>query len=145
MVNTKILLSVVIVLLIGVAAASYQMTSNSPSLWSFTNPQDTPSEQSQNTQSGQSQTGTQDGTSTSSASNQGGAGGDKVKISSNEAKSIAQNSIEQPGAKAGTPQLKTMDGEQVYVVPVMDNGKQAGEIWIDAQTGKVIGGAGGAP
>ncbi len=145
MVNSKILLSVVIVLLIGIAAASYQMTSNSPSLWSFTNPQDTPADQSQNAQSGQGQTGNQQGTSTSSSNDQSGAGGDKVKVSPKDAKSIAQNSIEQPGAEAGTPQLKTINGEQVYVVPIIDNGEQAGEIWIDAQTGKVIGGAGGAP
>jgi len=69
-----------------------------------------------------------------------------VKISASEAKSIVQNNyIEQDGAKAGTPKLTTMNGEKVYVVPIIYNGKQAGEIWIDAQTGKNIGGAGGAP
>ncbi len=141
MVNTKILLSVVIVLIIGIAAASVQMNSDSPSLWSFTNPQDT-ADQSQNTQSGQTQAVAQDGTS---ASDQSGDGGDNVKISTTKAKSIAQNSIEQPDAKAGTPELTTMNGEKVYVVPVIDKGEKAGEIWIDAQTGKVIGGAGGAP
>ncbi|MDI6724402.1 MAG: PepSY domain-containing protein [Methanobacterium sp.] len=145
MVNTKILLSVAIVLIIGIAAASVQMTSNSPSLWSFTTPQDTTTDQSQNTQSEQVQSGVQDGTS--SVSGQNGAGGDKVKISITKAKSIAQNSIEQAGVKAGTPKLTTMNGEQVYVVPVIDEktGDRTGEIWIDAQTGEVIGGAGGAP
>lgn len=143
MVNSKILLSVVIVLLIGIAAASYQMNSDSPSLWSFTNPQDAPADQSQSIQSEQGQTGDQQGTSSSNDPN--GAGGDKVGISEKKAKSIAQKSIEQPGAEAGTPQLKTMNGVKTYVVPIIDNGKQTGEIWIDAQTGKVIGGAGGAP
>jgi hypothetical protein len=38
-----------------------------------------------------------------------------------------------------------MNGTKVYIVPVIYGGKQAGEIWINAQTGKNIGGAGGAP
>jgi hypothetical protein len=37
-----------------------------------------------------------------------------------------------------------MDGKKVYVVPVTIDDKQ-GEVWIDAQTGENIGGAGGAP
>ncbi len=143
MINTKILLSVVIVLLIGIAAASVQIGSNSPNLWTFTTPQETSSEQSQNGHSGQTQTGSQGGTST--VSDQSGDGGSNVKISITKAKSIAQKSIEQPGAVAGTPQLKTVNGEKVYIVPVLDKGQNAGEIWIDTQTGKVIGGAGGAP
>jgi len=143
MLNSKILLSVVIVLLIGIAAATVQMTSDSPSLWSFTTPQDTAPDQSQNTQSGETQTEAQEGTTT--VSDQSSNGGNDVEISTTKAKSIAQNSIEQPGAEAGTPQLKTTNGKKVYYVPVIYNGENAGYFLIDAQTGKVIEGAGGAP
>ncbi len=66
-----------------------------------------------------------------------------MEISMTKAKSIAQKYIEQPGATAGTPKLQKINGKQVYVVPVIYNGQRAGEIWIDAQTGKNIGGAGG--
>ena len=65
-------------------------------------------------------------------------------ISSAEAQSIAQTYIIQPNAKAGTPILKEIDGEQIYTVPVILNGNNVGEIDIDAQTGKNVGGAGGA-
>jgi uncharacterized membrane protein YkoI len=71
--------------------------------------------------------------------------GSQTKISSSEAKKIAQKYIEEPGATAGTPALCKTGGKYVYVVPVIDNGKNAGEIDIDAQTGKNVGGAGGAP
>ncbi len=66
-------------------------------------------------------------------------------ISSNEAKEIAQKYIEEPGATAGTPTLSKTDGKYVYTVPVLKNGKNVGEIDIDAQTGENMGGAGGAP
>ncbi len=66
-------------------------------------------------------------------------------ISSEEAKQIAQKYIEEPGATAGTPALNKTDGQYVYTVPVMLNGTNVGEIDIDAQTGKNLGGAGGAP
>ncbi len=68
-----------------------------------------------------------------------------VKISSTEAKNIAQKSIEQPGATAGEPMLKNDGGQQVYIVPIMQNNNIVGEIIIDAQTGENQGGAGGAP
>ncbi len=153
MVNTKILLSVVIVLLIGVAAATYHVTTTTPGLWQPATSQDNhqSSDQGTTTQSdgSQTQTQTQSGTtstgshtSSSSSSN----GGSSVKITASEAKSIVQNNyIEQNGATAGTPKLTSMNGEKVYIVPIMYNGKQAGEIWIDAKTGKNVGGAGGAP
>ena len=64
-------------------------------------------------------------------------------ISSEEAKKIASNYIEQAGASAGTPQLVNQDGKKVYVVPVIYNGTNAGEIDIDALTGQNLGGAGG--
>jgi len=144
MVKTKILISVVIVLLIGVAAAGYQITSTAPGLWQPTTPQEQQQSTDQSSQqSVQSQDITQGGTT--SGVSQSGNGGNNVKISASQAKSIAQKSIGHPGATTGTPKLTTMDGKKVYVVPVIDNGKTAGEIWIDAQTGENIGGAGGAP
>ncbi len=71
--------------------------------------------------------------------------GSQKKISSAEAKKIAQKYIEEPGATAGTPKLSKIDGDYVYIVPVMQNGTTVGEIDIDALTGKNVGGAGGAP
>ena len=68
-----------------------------------------------------------------------------TKISATKAKEIASKYIDSPGATAGTPKLTTEDGKKVYVVPVIDNGQQVGEIDIDAQTGENLGGAGGAP
>ncbi len=140
MANTKILLSVVIVLLIGIAAASYEITTNTPGLWSQTSPQEQ-TDQDKSTDSGQTSSGTQ-GASTSGSGN----GGYNVKISSDEAKSIVQTKyIEQQGAIAGTPKLITNDGNPYYTVPIYIDGEKQGEIWIDAQTGENIGGAGGAP
>lgn len=48
-------------------------------------------------------------------------------------------------ATAGTPSLVKQDNKMVYVVPVIDNGNNVGEIDIDAQTGANLGGAGGSP
>ena len=42
-------------------------------------------------------------------------------------------------------EAKTVDGRQIYVVPLYQNGNIVGEIEIDAVTGENIGGAGGAP
>jgi len=144
MVKTKILISVIIVALIGVAAAGYQINSTkTPGLWQpTTTSEQTPTDQS-NQQSVQTQSGSQSGTT--SGGSQSTQGGSNVKITVSQAKSIAQKSIEQPGATAGTPKLKTLNGTKIYIVPVIYNGKTAGEIWIDAQTGENIGGAGGAP
>ncbi len=144
MVNTKILLAVVIVLLIGVAAAGYQITNNNGQLFTPTTTQQSSSSDQVNNQptasqsSGSSQ-GTSSGLSTS------GNGGTNVKISSAQAKLIASQSIEQQGAYASTPKLTTINGKKVYVVPIIYNGKTSGEIWIDANTGSNVGGAGGAP
>lgn len=79
-----------------------------------------------------------DNSGTSDTSNQ-------TKISPEEAQKIAQKYIEEPGASAGTPTLSKTDGKYVYTVPVILNGTNVGEIDIDAQTGKNVGGAGGAP
>lgn len=140
----KILLSVVIVLLIGVAAAGYQITTSTPGLWQATTTQDQQStSQSSNVQSGGSHSGTQGGT-TSGGSQSGTQGGSNVKISSKQAKSIAQKSIAEPGATAGTPQLKTINGKKTYYVPILSSsGKQIGGFYIDPQTGQITGMEGG--
>jgi len=64
-------------------------------------------------------------------------------ISASEAQSIAQKYIEEPGAKAGTPNLVEENGQKIYIVPVILNGQTVGEIHIDAITGNNVGGAGG--
>jgi hypothetical protein len=66
-------------------------------------------------------------------------------ISPTAAKILAKKYIEQPGAIPGTPQLVKQDGKKVYIVPVIDKKKNVGEIYLDAQSGKNLGGAGGAP
>ncbi len=148
MIDSKILVSVVIVLLIGVAAAGYQISSQTPGLWqpvTSTNP-DTSQQSSSatGTDSGNQQSSASS-VSTSSSQKTSASGSDTVKISSSEAKAIAAKSILQEGATAGTPKLTTYGGTKAYLVPVIMNGNQVGEIYIDAQTGKNLGGAGGAP
>jgi len=64
-------------------------------------------------------------------------------ISEKKAMSIAQKYIEEPGAKAGKPKLSKIDGNSVYTVPVLLKGETVGEIYINAKTGKNLGGAGG--
>ena len=66
-------------------------------------------------------------------------------ISASDAKEIAGKYIKQPGAYAGSPTLTKIDGNLVYIVPVIYNGENVGEIDINAQTGENVGGAGGAP
>jgi uncharacterized membrane protein YkoI len=66
-------------------------------------------------------------------------------ISPEKAKSIAQQYIEEPGVTTGTPVLQTFNGKKVYVVPLVQNGQNVGEIEINAVTGENLGGAGGAP
>ncbi len=70
---------------------------------------------------------------------------EKTKITSAEAQKIAQKYIDVQGATAGTPKLIKNDGQYIYVVPVIDNETNVGEIHINAITGKNVGGAGGAP
>jgi cytoskeletal protein RodZ len=67
------------------------------------------------------------------------------KISPAEAQNIADTYIQVPGAIAGTPKLVYQSNKLVYIVPVMENGTNVGEIDIDAQNGHNLGGAGGAP
>jgi Peptidase propeptide and YPEB domain len=158
MINSKILVSVIIVLLIGIAAAGYQITSNPAGISSLfgsqapatTDQGQTGTGTSGQGSSGQSQIGSGGNSASSSgqsssgqSSGQSGTGGGNVKISSTEAQALAQKYISQTGFKAGTPELNG----GIYTVPVVStsNGTQVGEIYIDAQTGKNKGGAGGAP
>ena len=69
----------------------------------------------------------------------------QTKISPVEAQKIAATYISVPNAKAGTPKLLNQNGKLLYIVPVVINNANVGEIDIDAQTGKNLGGAGGAP
>jgi uncharacterized membrane protein YkoI len=64
-------------------------------------------------------------------------------ISPAQAQEIAAKYIEQAGATPGTPDLISEDGKQVYIVPVIMNNTNVGEIDIDAQDGSNLGGAGG--
>ncbi|MGB9979635.1 PepSY domain-containing protein [Methanobacterium sp.] len=96
-------------------------------------------------QENQQNLSTSNGVSDNSSSNTSTSDDSQKKISSAEAKKIAQKYIEEKGATAGTPTLSKIDGKYVYTVPVIKNGKNVGEIDIDALTGKNVGGAGGAP
>ena len=69
----------------------------------------------------------------------------QINISKTEARNIAANYIQVSGAVAGIPTLVYQSNKLVYIVPVMENGTNVGEIDIDAQTGHNVGGAGGAP
>jgi uncharacterized membrane protein YkoI len=64
-------------------------------------------------------------------------------VSAADAKKIAKKYIQQPGATAGEPTLINTDGKSTYMVPVMLNGNQIGEVIVDAQTGEFVDGAGG--
>jgi len=158
MISSKILVSVIIVLLIGIAAAGYQITSNPTgisSLFGSQSPATTDQGQTGTGTSGQGSSGQNQIGSGNSASNSGqsssgqsGTGGGSVKISSTEAQSLAQKAINQLGAEAGTPKLNTWNnGKKVYVVPIVStsNGTNVGEVVVDASSGKIVEGAGGAP
>ena len=64
-------------------------------------------------------------------------------ISPAEAQQIAAKYIEQAGATPGSPNLVSQNGKKVYIVPVMLNNTNVGEIDINAQDGSNLGGAGG--
>ncbi len=147
MINSKILASVAIVLIIGAVAAGYQVSQNSESLWKFTNPQGSsnPNPTEESSVHSESPSASSDVSGEGSADGSGGDSGMNVKVSSSEAKKIAQSYIKQEGAVAGTPRLVKMNGKTVYLVPIEMNGKAVGEIYIDPITGKNLGGAGGAP
>ena len=67
----------------------------------------------------------------------------KTMINATEAQHIAKTFIEAENATAGTPHLVEIDGQMIYVVPVIMDGKTVGQIEIDAYTGNNVGGAGG--
>ncbi|MDI9623414.1 MAG: PepSY domain-containing protein [Methanothermobacter sp.] len=163
MIDSKIIISVTIVLIIGAIAASYQISNNPEILWQPTNPDGTipPSPGTGDGAGGASGAGggsTGGGSTGTGGGASGSAGGsgsssNGISIGSNggypvspsEAQNIAQGYIKEKGATAGTPRLVTIGGEPVYVVPIEKNGKIIGEIHIDPITGKNIGGGGGAP
>ena len=70
---------------------------------------------------------------------------DTTILPASQAKKLAGQYIEEPGATAGTPELVTSGNKKIYLVPVIYNGEQVGEIEIDAVTGENLGGSGGAP
>jgi len=142
--NSKIIVSIGVVLMIGVVAAGYQITNNQEQ-WQLAdlqqnkNPADSSVSDQSSSADGQSASGS------GTASGQSGSGGDNVKISPSEAQKIAQKYIETQDVEAGTPKLVEMGGIPTYVVPLISNGKIVGEIYIDPKTGENVGGAGGAP
>jgi uncharacterized membrane protein YkoI len=64
-------------------------------------------------------------------------------ISPAKAQKIAEKYIKEPGATAGIPKWDESNGDMVYIVPVVINGTNVGEITINAITGENMGGAGG--
>ncbi len=153
MLNKKILISIVIVLVIGVAAASYQAASKTPGVWqSGISESQLPTEQGSSVSDGSSSALTtsgsgivKSGSQSSTSSGQSGSSGSDVQITAAKAKTIAQDNIKDSTATAGTPELTVIDGKTVYNVPVMSNNEQVGYFVINAQTGTIIEGAGGAP
>ena len=154
MLDKKIVISIVIVLLIGVAAASYQINTKTPGIWQSGLSQatvpttqgssDGSSSSSDLASSGLVQSDSQS-SSSGSTSSQSGSSGSSVKVTSAQAKIYAQASIQESSASAGTPKLMTLDGKQVYNVPIIVDSKSVGYVFVDAQTGAIIEGAGGAP
>lgn len=67
------------------------------------------------------------------------------KISEDEAKSIAKKHVEESDATVGDVKTVNINGKETKIVSIVSNGKNVGEIDIDPETGKVVGGAGGAP
>jgi hypothetical protein len=149
LIDKKIWLPVVIVIVIGVAAAGYQITNQTTGLWQPINPETSPDQNNPTSNSPYSDTGT--GGSGTGGSGTGGSGqgsgsntgGTNVKITVEQAQTIAQDSILELGAAAGTPELNTTDN--TYKVPIIINGEKVGVFIIDANTGKIIELQGGAP
>ena len=147
MIDTKILISIVIVLLIGVAAASYQISTKTPGVWQPSvsqAPLATNQGSSDVSSAGQGLSGLQQiSSSSSSSSGQSRTGGVDVKVSPEEAQNKVQTLIQVPNFLAGSPTLTTLDGQEAYYVPVLNGTKKSGEFYVDAQTGEIIEGAGG--
>ena len=126
---------VAIVVMLAAAALVFGASGN------HTNPANTSNQAQQS-----SVTNSNEGSSDNSVSDNNGADNTaKPQITSAEAKKTAQKYIDVQGATAGTPKLIKTNGQYIYVVPVINNGTNVGEIHINAITGKNVGGAGGAP
>ncbi len=152
MIDSKIIIAVAIVVIIGAIAAGYQMNSNPPALFKSLKPniddsggKDTGGKGTGAGSSPGGGTGGASSTPSSSGSSGSSGGVNGYSISPSEAQNIAQQYITEEGAVAGTPRLINMDGKPVYVVPIEINGTIVGEIYIDPETGENIGGSGGAP
>ena len=148
MLDKKILISIVIVLVIGVAAASYQATTKTPGVWqSGVAEQQLPTEQSSGSDGSSALTSTgssgivQSDSQSSKTSSQSGSNG----ITTEQAKAlkIANAGIEDSSVTAGTPELI---GTSTYKVTLYNaDGNNSGYFIINTDTGKIIEGAGGAP
>ena len=139
MIDKKILISIVIVLLIGVAAASYQITTKTPGIWqpSVSQAQTAADQGTSGASSSAAQTQTGSQSPSTTTSGQSGTGGVDLKVSPSDAQTIAQNHNLEANTVTGTPKLITLDGKQLYYVPIFDkNNNQIGEIYVNAQTGK---------
>jgi hypothetical protein len=155
MLDKKILISIVIVLVIGVAAASYQATTKTPGVWqSGISESQLPTEQGSSGSDGSSSALTSSGSSgvvqsdsqSSSSSGQSGSSSSNAQITIAKALQIANDHIEDSSITAGTPELIDLDGKTVYRVLLYNTqGDQKGYFIIDKDTGKIIEGAGGAP
>ncbi len=139
MISKKLLIPIVIVLLIGVTAASYQVTTTTPGIWQ---PSVIQAQTSFNNGSSAYSNSAIPGTQSVSSPKNGSKEVD-VKILPSEAKNIVQQNVLVPGFKAGTPDLTTLNGKIVYYVPILNGTIQAGEMYVDAQTGNILEGAGG--
>ena len=130
----KAIISIVVVLaIIGIAFAAYSNVNNNKTINNTTN----------NTTNNSSSPVTPVKTVTNT-SNNGNTNNVETNITPAQAQNIADSYILVSNATAGTPKLVNQSGTLVYIVPVVIKGSNVGEIDIDAQTGKNLGGAGGA-
>jgi uncharacterized membrane protein YkoI len=135
MIGKSIIAIILVAAIIGIGYAAHVSAND--------NKNNTNQTSAQNLTNNNSNTTTTNSTATTNNTQKTGSSGQDL-ISAADAQSIAQTYIIQPNAKAGTPILKEINGAQIYTVPVIMNGNNVGEIDIDAQTGKNVGGAGGA-
>lgn len=152
--NSNIIISVIIVLCIAGGVTAYTMTNPDGNIFSlpgYTPSDDAASSGDLGTGNNSANNGTGDasndgntGSGSNAASNSNGGSSSSgssgsTGISASKAKTIASGYIEE--GSAGTPYKS---GNQ-WIVPVIVNGKRAGAIYINAQTGANEGGEGGAP
>jgi len=148
----KILFLVLILIVASVTVAAYQVTSSNPQLKqsNVANLQNTVNKDHKD--DSQNEISDSDNTmSNQPNSNNIRKSSNKKEITSksnvktSDSQSIAQKYIEEPNAVAGKPERYNIGGKPTDVVPVLIDGKRVGEIDIDPETGKNVGGAGGAP